>query len=292
MTVINKVEMRFLIRISPYIKDEYRIKTIMERLYYLKTNQRFRFKNAKKYTEKLQLYKFWLKNKDFEKYTAKIRVREWIGQVLGEDYLIPVYKVWDSTDEITLDDLPEEFVIKTNHGAGMNLVVNKKDDLDVKDLCKKSKGWLSKNFCYCNGFEYQYEKITPLLYAEKKIANKEGELPEYKFLCFDGIPYFCMVDLDRFGKHKRNIYDLNWNLQDWNIGKFSNSDVPVAKPNNFESLVCVAQKLAKGFKHVRVDLYDVDEKIYFSEMTFTTGSGYSLPVPDEANKYLGKLFNI
>ena len=126
----------------------------------------------------------------------------------------------------------------------------------------------------------------------KYMENFEGDLQDYKFLCFNGKALYCWVDIGRFGDHKRNVYDMNWNLQSWNQEKYGNTEEPLDKPVNFEKMVELCNILAKGFKHVRVDFYNINGKIYFGEMTFTNGSGRELIYPSEKNIELGKLIDI
>src|SRR5690606_21015710 len=117
-------------------------------------------------------------------------------------------------------------------------------------------------------------------------------LKDYKFLCFSGKPYFCWIDTERFVDHRRNVYNMKWELQEWRQYKYKNTDKPIAKPENFEEMVKIVEKLAVGFSHVRVDLYNVDGKIYFGEMTFTNSSGFEKIVPRQSNLMLGDLWKL
>lgn len=114
---------------------------------------------------------------------------------------------------------------------------------------------------------------------------------DYKFLCFNGIPYYCWVDTDRFSNHKRNIYDMDWNLQPFNQYSYGNSNYDIPRPSTFEEMKKIATRLSEGFDHVRVDLYEIDGKIYFGEMTFTNGNGTEPFVPDEYDYKLGALWD-
>ena len=120
------------------------------------------------------------------------------------------------------------------------------------------------------------------------METERGELQDYKFLCFDGEPQFCWVDLGRFSDHTRTVFDMQWNLQPWTQANYGISKEPIPKPKNFEKMVELARVLAQGFSHVRVDLYNVDGTIYFGEMTFTNGSGLDPIVPDEYDLVLGQ----
>ena len=118
-----------------------------------------------------------------------------------------------------------------------------------------------------------------------------GEVCDYKFLCFNGRPYYCWVDIDRFSDHKRNIYNLDWEMQPF-TQEFKNYNGTVEKPQKFDQMIELVEKLAKGFEHVRVDLYNCKGDIFFGEMTFTNGSGLEIIEPEEWDYELGKLWDL
>ena len=111
-------------------------------------------------------------------------------------------------------------------------------------------------------------------------------------MCFDGVVRYCWVDMGRYHTHKRNVYDLNWTLQDWNQQKYGNYEAPIPKPENFDKMIEIADILCKGFSHVRIDLYNISGRIYFGEMTFTNGSGFEKIYPDSADFMLGSLWHL
>jgi hypothetical protein len=261
-------------------------------LYQLRIGRKLNLSNPKSYTEKIQKYKFLLKDNGYEKFVDKVEVRKWITEQIGDKYLIPIFGTWDNADNICFEELPDEFVLKTNHGAGMNLVVTDKKSLNKKKIVRIVNKWLKRNYVLENGYEYQYQNVKPKVYAEKLMENSAHSLPEYKFMCFDGEPIYCICDIDRFGNHCRNIYDMSWNLQKWNTGGFENSRSDYSMPACFDEMVAVCKKLAEGFSHVRVDLYVIDNNIYFSELTFTTGSGYSSISPAIMDYKLGDMWNL
>jgi hypothetical protein len=151
--------------------------------------------------------------------------------------------------------------------------------------------YLNMKFGY-NTLELHYNDIHPKIICEQLIESKDLDLLDYKFLCFDGEPLFCWVDTGRFHQHKRNVYNMNWELQDWNQYRYGQSDEPIAKPINFEKMVEISRLLSSRFHHVRVDLYNIEGKIYFGEMTFTNSSGFERIEPPEADLMLGELWKI
>ena len=131
-----------------------------------------------------------------------------------------------------------------------------------------------------------------VIIAEEFVKHCGDDLPDYKFLCFDGVPVYCWVDTGRYSNHKRNVYNLKWELQPWNQGRYGTTDYPLKAPDKFNKMIEIAAKLSAGFPHVRVDLYNVNGEIYFWEMTFTNGSGLEPIIPQEADEMLGNLWKL
>ena len=247
--------------------------------------------NPHSYTQKIQYSKVHNHDKMRSLCSDKVAVREYVKKTIGEEYLIPIYGVWERFEDIDFDKLPNSFVLKTNHGSSTNIIVKDKSKLDMKDARKKFKRWLKENFAYY-GFELHYAPIKPLIYAEQLLDFGDQGIEDYKFLCFDGNARYFWIDFNRSSNHKRNMYDMDWNLQAWNQWHYGNYDDTVEQPNNFNEMKEVAKKLAKGFDHVRVDLYNVNGHIYFGELTFTNGGGYEHIVPQEYDFILGNCWTL
>lgn len=248
--------------------------------------------NLQTYTEKMQWEKIYDKNPMKTVLADKYRVREWIENKIGNDYLIPLIGVWDSFDDIDFNSLPDQFVLKTNHGTGTNLIVKDKEKLNIKRTKRMFDDWMKIDYAFTNSLQLHYRKIPRKIIAEKYLETDLGELQDYKFLCFDGKPYFCWVDLGRFSKHTRTVFNMKWELQPWTQATYGIASHEIPKPKNFDKMVEIATILSKGFSHVRVDLYNVDGKIYFGEMTFTNGSGLDPIVPEKYDKVLGDYWKL
>ena len=271
--------------------SEAECKNEISRLYRQRFGRDINWQCPNTYTEKMQWMKLYDRNPLKSVLTDKYLVRDWITQKIGGEYLIGLLGVWDSFDEIDFSRLPDRFVLKTNHGSGTNVIVRDKCSLDIKNTKRKFKDWLDTDFGY-KSLELHYSGITPRIIAEEYIETELGELQDYKFLCFDGQPCFCWVDMGRYSNHTRNVYNLNWELQPWNQETYSHYEKPIEKPKNFEKMIEIARVLAQGFSHVRVDLYNVNGKIYFGEMTFTNGGGFDRIFPAEYDKVLGDLWRL
>lgn len=271
--------------------DERKYPKLLQEEYYRRTGRSLNWNHLVTYNEKMQWAKLYDKDPRKTEYSDKYKVREFVEKTIGTEYLIPLYGVYKKFDDIKFDELPKEFVLKTNNGSNTNIIVRDKEKLNFVEAKKKFTRWLNTDYSLISGFELHYRDIQPLIIAEKLIGNGK-DLWDYKFLCFSGKVYYVWVDIGRFSEHKRNVYDLEWNLQTWNQYNYGNFDGIIEKPKNFDKMVEIATKLAQGFAHVRVDLYNVDGEIYFGEMTFTNGSGFEPIIPEEYNRMLGNLWKI
>ena len=253
-------------------------------------------RNPKTYTEKIQWSKINRTDPIISKLSDKIAVRSWVLEKVGAEYLVPtIGGVFSSVNEMNFEVLPDKFVIKANHGSGYNLVVNNKSELDLDKTKKIIEGWLEENFAY-NTFEMQYKDISPKLYIEQNLLSGDmNDLPDYKFFCFNG-KVFCSYTktdcvFDHF-KGKLGIFDREYNLMPYYREGYTPIRNQLPKPDNYDKMVEIAEKLSKGFSHVRVDLYNIKGKIYFGEMTFSTGAGYCRFVPEEFDLILGNQWDL
>lgn len=246
------------------------------------------WENPKTYTEKLNYSKLLCANEEKTLLTDKILVRDWVVKKIGAEYLVPLLGVYDQYKDIDFSSLPDKFVLKCNHDSGSVTIVNEKAKMDHKLLKKRYNFWMKRNFADSQ-HEMHYSDIVPKIMVEKHMGTN---INDYKFLCFDGEPMYCWVDSDRFVDHKRDIYDMEWKLQPFNQYHFDNADVPLEKPMQFEEMREIAKILSAGFDHVRVDLYVIDGKVYFGEMTFTSGSGFEKISPEEWDYKLGEMWKL
>lgn len=243
-------------------------------IYGLNTGRKLNLDNPCTFNEKIQ----WLKVYDTTSLKTtlsdKYLVREWVKEKIGEQYLVPLLGVWDKFENINLDELPEAFVLKANHGSGWNVIVKDKKSLDWNEIQKKFNYWLTLNFAFVTGLEMQYAGIKPKIIAEEMLKTENGEdLKDYKVFVFGGKAKIIQVDIERQHSHRRNLYDLDWNYLPYSISHPTAPDVEIPKPECLEELISVSEILGSGFRHVRVDFYICNKKLYFGEMTFTHGSG-------------------
>ncbi len=261
-------------------------------IYETKIGHKLDWEHLESYTEKMQWEKLFDCNPKKVELADKFVVREWVSKKIGDDYLIPLIGVWDSVKEIDYSLLPNQFVLKTNHGSGTNIIVRDKSTINISRINRQLNDWMHIDYAFYTGYEMHYSLIKRKILAEKYIDSGIGELQDYKFLCFDGEPYYCWVDMGRYTTHTRNVYNLNWELQPWNQERYGIYKDPIEKPLNFDEMIRVAKELSSGFSHVRVDLYNVKGKIFFGEMTFTNGCGFDKIIPEKYDYELGKLWHV
>lgn len=245
------------------------------------------FNNPVTFNEKLQWLKVYNHNPKLTIYADKYAVREHIANTIGKEYLIPLIGVYDSFDEIDFSALPNQFVLKCTHDSGSVIICKGKSTFDAKMARKKLNRCLNRNIYYPTR-EWCYKNIKPRIICEQYMVDESGlELKDYKIFNFNGEPQMIQVDYNRFVEHKRNLYTTDWEYIDAAIQYPADPNVMIVKPNKLDEMLECARILSKGIPHVRTDFYSIEDKIYFSEMTFYHGSGYEQFTPEEWDYTLG-----
>lgn len=280
----------FILSCLRFVSD----KAMLKLQYKIKLKRKLDLNNPKRFTEKLQKYKISYKNPVVHQCVDKYAVRKYIEEKGLSEILVDIYGKYNSIKEVEWDKLPNKFVIKTTNGSGgLNVVLCKdKSTLDIDKLkeCLVSKKTKSRT----EGREWAYYGLAPGVIVEQLLINEKNPdvgVNDYKILCFNGKVECIIVDVDRYIGHKRNFYDINWNRL------LVTSDCPgadrdIEKPQNLERMIEIAEILSKDFPFVRVDLYNVEGKIYFGELTFYPWSGYVQFEPDSFDFDLGEKFNL
>ena len=286
--IISSQKMRFaILRMLKFVPD----KAMIKLQYRIKLKRKLNLKDPKRYTEKIQWYKLYYRNPVMMECVDKYGVRKYIEKKGLGNILNQLYQVVDRPEEINFDQLPDKFVIKTTNGSGTNILVKDKKTLNIAETKKKLNDFLNMAEASA-GREWAYGGSSKKIIVEELLednSNKDKGISDYKFLCFNGKPVYVVYDKDRFSDHKRNFYDVNWNYVT------ADSDCPcfedsVKKPENYEKMVEIASVLSRDFPAVRVDLYNIEGKIYFGELTFYPWSGYVQYTPDSFDFELGKYF--
>lgn len=283
-----------------WVKFSYKIhndELYLKVLYFCRTKTRLNFKEPKRFTEKLQWLKINYNNSPLHtKLVDKYRVREYIKETIGEEYLFPLLGVWERAEDIDFSKLPEQFVLKTNHDSGgVWICKDKKTFLEKWSLYKEQINNRLNNNYYLNGREYPYRDVEPRVIAEKFMVDESGiELKDYKFFCFDGEPKVLFYASDRFSGKVANFDFFDMNLKRFPMYAEGHPTTQGDTLNipNFDKMVEIAQKLSKGFPHVRVDLYNINGEIYFGEFTFYHDGGFVPFCPKEWDLKMGSYIKL
>ena len=246
-------------------------------------------KNPKSFNEKIQWLKLHHKRPEYTQMVDKVAAKEYVAKVIGKQYIIPSFGVWDSVDEIDWASLPNKFVIKASHDSGGVVVCKDKSQLDIEKAKAKLKGAGEKDYTKYNK-EYVYHDVPHRFIAEELLENgKDNDIPDYKIFCFNGVPRFLFVATGRQINDTRfDFYDTEFNHLPV-LNGHPNADIWPKKPKNFNEMLEVSAKLSQGIPEVRVDLYNIDGKIYFGELTFFHWSGMTPFEPREWDYKFGEM---
>lgn len=266
---------------APYLKMVYRIKT----------GKKLNLKNPQTYCDKLNWLKLHDIRPEYTRMADKVAVRGYLKEVLGEDICIPVLGVWEHYDDIDFDALPEKFVLKCSHDSGSTKVIKDKSTMNHEELRTFFGGRLKLN-PFVLGREYPYRDIKPKIIAETyMVPEGENDINDYKFLCFGGIPKVVFIVTDRHSDCRLDYFDMDFHHLPI-AAVYPNSDKSIPKPRLFEEMKIMAQKLSQGMRFVRIDLYEIDGKVYFGEFTHFDGGGFWPKEPEEWEYKLGELIRI
>lgn len=285
--IIKSQRLRFgILSILRFIPSKLMVKI----QYRIKLHRKLNLNNPKRWTEKLQLYKLRYRNAILKECSDKYLVRQFIESKGLKHILVDLYDVVNLPNEIDFDRLPDKFVIKTTHGSGTNIFCSSKSELNIDETLQTLKTWLKRDY-YLTGREWAYKGIERKIIIEQLLVDNKVQngIHDYKILCFHGNPKYIVVDVDRYTEHKRNIYDLNWNKIEV-FTDYPNFIYDYPKPEKLNEMIEIAKILSKDFPFVRVDLYNVNSRIYFGELTFYPWTGYVQFTPDEFDFILGLEF--
>lgn len=258
------------------------------------THHKLNWNNPLRYTEKLQFLRYYVypKNELVSKCAGRIGVRDFLKENNLENYLINCLGIYDKFDDIDFDKLPKQFVMKCSHGCAMNYICYDKEKIDKKVLRKKFNKWLKTNYGK-KTVELHYSAIKPQIIIEELLLEN-GHLPtEYKIHCFNGKAKSLYVVTSRGIDIRYNNYYIDWRPFDGSqFNGWKKSDSPLEKPSNFNEMIKISEVLSAKFPFVRVDLYNINGAIYFSEMTFTPAKGTLILDDDQCDFEMGEWLDI
>lgn len=264
-------------------------------------------KNPKTFSEKLQWLKLYDRKSEYTTMVDKYAVKQYVTECLGAECIIPTLGVWNRFEDIDFAKLPQQFVLKTTHGGGGGGVVICRDKSTFNKV--KAQRIIERSMesdIYNTLREWPYKNVQKRIIAEKFMTSikqpTQKDLTDYKFFCFHGEPLYCQVIRDRFRHETIDFYDMDWNHQEfvglnpvvhsnW-ISPVSNGLIPVERPVHFEEMLYICRRLSKNILFLRVDLFVIDDKVYFGEITFYPASGMGIFTPNEWNYVLGNMLHL
>lgn len=252
--------------------------------------------NPSTFNEKLQ----WLKLYDHKPiYTVmvdKYRVKKYVSNIIGKQYIIPTFGVWKHADDIDFDSLPDKYVLKWTHDSGSILICKDKSSLDKEAVINRFNKY-EKHNGYWYAREWAYKNIKPVIIAEKYIESDDSlmGLTDYKFYCFNGEPKFLYVSRGLGENHKNaeiTFLNTDWTPTGFKRSDFKEWDSIPPKPKNLDLMIELSKKLSKDVPFLRVDLYEVQGKVLFSELTFCPCGGLMKFTPPEDDKRVGRMLRL
>lgn len=287
---IKDADYRFIILANLGIYNMLSDEAFLKKKYKVRFGKTLDLKNPKTFNEKLQWLKLHNRKPLFTTMVDKYAVKKYIAESIGEQYVIESFGVWDSFDDIEFAKLPNQFVLKCTHDSGGLVICRDKSKLDIELAKKRINKSLKRNY-YLFGREWPYKDVKPRILAERYMhddsASAEDQLYVYKIMTFNGVPKIIQtIQNDKTVEETIDYFDTDWNLL--NIKQnFPNSKKPLACPATLPIMLELAGRLGAGIPFVRVDFYEVNNQVYFSEFTFFSDSGMAKFEPEEWDYTLG-----
>lgn len=283
---------KLLCRYIPnYVSDKW----YLEVLFFQRMGYYLDLKHPKTFNEKLQWLKLYDRNPLYTTLVDKYRVKQWVADKIGEEYVIPTLAVYQSVDEIDLDKLPNQFVLKCNHDSGSVVICRDKATFDLEAAKIKLQKGLETNYYDC-WREWPYKNVKRCIIAEQYLESisTQRDLIDYKFYCFHSEPHFLYVSQGMENHHtaRINYVNLDWTSAPFHRPDYKEFEQLPSQPQWFNKMIHLCKCLSQNIPFVRVDLYEVDEQIYLSEMTFAPGAGFNQFEPLEWDYKIGDILKL
>lgn len=275
-------------KLAPILPDRF----FLQVKFYLRLRYWPDINNPRTLNEKLQWLKFYSKgHPEYTQMVDKVGAKDYVTKVIGKDYVIPTIGVWNSIDEIDWNTLPDKFVLKAAGDSGGLIICRDKSKLNVEDAKAKLKRCGEREYWIYNK-EFPYQNVPHRYIAEELLEEEPGKsVKDYKIFCFNGEPHYLYLSqgLENHKTARMSFLDLDWQVSPFRRSDYTPFDSLPKQPENYPEMLDVARKLSKGLPHVRIDLYNINGRIYFGEMTFFTCSGMIPFEPREWDRKLGDL---
>ena len=269
-------------------------RSYLKMLYKLKMNTSLNLENPKTFNEKLQWLKIYDRKEIYTTMVDKYKVKDYIANMIGEEYIIPTLGVYDKFSNIDFSKLPNQFVIKCTHDSGGLVICRDKKQFNQNEAQKKLNQSMKKNFFH-NNREWPYKNVEPKIIIEKYMQNEQDtSLSDYKFYCFNGnVKYlYISMGLENHQTARIAFFDTDFKPAGFGRSDYQTFDSIPNKPKNYERMKELAEKLSQNNPFMRVDFYEINGKIYFSELTLYPCGGFMPFQPKEWDYKLGKLLTL
>lgn len=275
---------------SPVLPEKLYLKVLFK----LKMGYKLDLESPRTFAEKCQWLKLFDRKPIYHQMVDKYEAKKLVASIIGEDYIIPTYGIWNKVEDIHWDSLPDKFVIKPTHSGGSSavLICRDKCSFDIEKAKKVLRKAMNESI-YPKLMEWTYKDVPPRIIAEQLLEDERTVQPrDYKFMCFNGQPKLFYITTGREfpGAHVEDHFfnsDGSYNSTIKHIHYESHPENQPAVPNNLSLMLVLAEKLSKGMPHLRVDLYEANDKVYFGELTFAEESGFASYSPQKWNKQFG-----
>lgn len=271
-----------LYKTSPLLPD----KLYLKLLFPLSVGYPLNLETPRTFNEKLQWLKLNYRKPIMTKMVDKYEAKKFISNKIGKEYVVENYGIWDNFESINFNSLPNSFVLKTTHDQGGVVICRDKGKLELENAQKKLTKHLKFRHYYLTR-EWPYKNVKPRILAEK-LLESDDEFKDYKFYCFNGIPKVMYISQGKKnGKLQLDYFDMNFNQLDIRRPNIESSGKELEKPQQFELMRSLSSKLSEGFPHLRVDFYQVENKLYVGELTFFQGGGMMPFIPEKWDNTFG-----
>lgn len=297
--------------IKEYVKDPFQIvgvfkshnllnwmpdRLYLQLLYRQRMGRYLDLDNPTTFNEKIQWLKLYDRKPIYTTMVDKYKAKEYVAGIIGKEHIIPNIGVWNHFDEIDFDALPDKFVLKCTHDSGGLIVCKNKRDLDRKKAREKMEKSLKTDY-YLHCREWPYRDVERKIIAEKFMEDEESEktgIKDYKFFCFNGKPQFVYISegLDNHATARMIFVTMDWKKASFQRTDYKEFDELPKRPDTFDEMVAIAKKLSKGMDFIRVDLYQIQGKVYFSELTFSPSAGFMPFREVESDLEIGKILHL
>ena len=278
---------------APLISND---KLFLEWKWYLTYGEKLDLENPRTFNEKLQWLKIYDRKPVYSTMVDKVEAKKYVAGIIGEQYIIPTLGVWDKAEDIDWAGLPEQFVLKCTHDSDGNIICRRKSQLDLDAAGKKMKKGLARRYFPYNR-EWPYKDVPRRILAEQFMTDgvqADTGLMDYKFYCFNGEPKILYIStgLEDHSTASISFVNLDWTFASFHRKDFKPFDQLPPKPSKFDEMLSIARKLSAGHSFLRVDLYEISGKVYFSELTFSPCSGMMPFEPEDWDLKMGEWLDL